>query len=267
MERIGVVGCAPLQPTFPGISQTVRCQVEEAPHLAFLFDARQHQLLVIARRFSAGTLMSGMTRNRHPIWQLSRQPWRDFLNSEQVGMVVANPAGFSRFGQLPSFVRSLARLGIRHPLRSQPTRAPVPTQETVLKNDVMVECERRGLPRPRNYDPGMECRTENRPARQARLKFKDAIEGPIILRKKSASWGGVFASPGWRTLQGFLATLRTSKWRLQPWLPRQNLAEIGGDSFPVGPQAGKLLLAHIAEARPTPAVDGFRDPRRFPVSR
>ena len=72
----------------------------------------------------------------------------------------------------------------RHARRSTP--------EKVLTNDVLNECERRGLPRPKVTILEWKAVSGYGLQGRLRLEFKDAIPGLIILGRSRYMGGGVF---------------------------------------------------------------------------
>ena len=197
MERAqSVVGCAPLPAYFSGHQPDGSfARSEEAPHLAFLFDARQHQLLVIAPEIlgrHADKRNDEKSTSHLATLETALEGFSELRAGRdgylRIRPVLVDSTCHRLFA--PSHVwESVTPYEVnRHARRSN--------AETVLKNDVMVECERRGLPRPEitilEWNAGQRTGLQGK----LRLKFKDAIEGPIILGRNRHRGGGVFASPG-----------------------------------------------------------------------
>lgn len=67
------------------------------------------------------------------------------------------------------------------------------TAETTLKNDLIADCERRGLPRPEVTVLDWTAKSGLGLSGHVRLTFKHPVHGPITLGKTRHVGGGVFS--------------------------------------------------------------------------
>ncbi|MFW6171087.1 MAG: hypothetical protein ACODAD_11400, partial [Planctomycetota bacterium] len=76
--------------------------------------------------------------------------------------------------------------------------ARLSTAEEALKNDLFAECERRALPRPEISVLEWNVQRQLGLRGTLRLRFKDAVEGPVILGRTRHIGGGVFSGIDWK---------------------------------------------------------------------
>jgi len=175
-----------LPPYFTGHRQDgTPARSENEPHLAFLFDPLENHLLVIAPE----------CLDRHLRWQ-NQDNWATLESALHCfSELRAGPEGHLRLrpvsldlDQHPFFAPSHVWESVvnRHAKRS--------TAEDTLKNDLIAECERRGLPRPEITVLNWNVQRRSGLTGRLRLSFKDSIQGPIVLGKTRHVGGGVFSA-------------------------------------------------------------------------
>lgn len=160
----------------------------EEPHLAFAFDPLEQQLLVV---------IPGQLDRRNA--------WRDAQNATTLGLALEGlhqlRAGQDGCLQLQPVVVDTTSHRLFQASRIWETSTPYDvnrharksTAETVLKRDVLSECERRGLPRPEVTILKWKAVAGLGLQGWLRLEFKDAIPGLIILGRSRYTGGGLFA--------------------------------------------------------------------------
>jgi CRISPR-associated protein Csb2 len=89
----------------------------------------------------------------------------------------------SIFGRAKRWISRSAYLPTRHPRGKSLNDA--------VKADLLEECNRRGLPRP-NVEIIGESAGPRGVAAQVRLRFKAAVDGPLLLGRASHFGGGMF---------------------------------------------------------------------------
>lgn len=161
---------------------------EEEPHLAFLFDPRDNNLFVVtpdyldrrSRRWNADHVAT---------LELALHGFDD-LRAGVDGHLRIRPVSIELdrhplFASSPIW-ESLTPYHVnRHAKRS--------TAETTLKNDLIADCERRGLPRPDVTVLDWTAQAGLGLSGHVRLTFKHAVQGPITLGKTRHVGGGVFS--------------------------------------------------------------------------
>lgn len=161
---------------------------EDAPHLAFLFDPLEKQLLVITPEHLDRRTRRSNEKNLATL----ESALQDFHELR------AGADGHARIRRISLDLDRHRLFASSHVWQSitpyQVNRhARRSTAEKTLKNDLLAECERRGLPRPEitvldwSAQPGFGLQG------RARLTFNRAIQGPIILGKTRHIGGGIFA--------------------------------------------------------------------------
>jgi CRISPR-associated protein Csb2 len=183
-----VLGSRRLPSYFSGHPQDGSTVRSEKPHLAFAFDPVEGQLLVITPEHLDGPRSWRDDENLTTL-ELALQGFRELRAGADGDLrlrpVVVDGANHRLF-RASRIWESLTPYSVnRHARKS--------TAELVLRHDILDDCERRGLPRPKvtvlewNAKPGSGLQG------RLRLEFKDAIAGLIILGKSRYTGGGVFA--------------------------------------------------------------------------
>lgn len=180
-----------LPPFFTGHRQDgAPARSEEEPHLVFVFDPVESQLLIITpehidRRIrwsnenNLATLESAL-RHFHEI-----RAGRDGqLRIRPICIDKDNNRLFANSNVWESVTSYRVN---RHARRS--------TAQETLKDDLLAECERRGLPRPEITLLEWNAQRETGLQGKFRLTFKHAVRGPIILGRTRHIGGGIFAGP------------------------------------------------------------------------
>lgn len=163
----------------------------EEPHLAFVFDPLERQLLVVTPEHLDRRNSRRDTKNLITL-ELALQEFRELragIDGRLQLCPIVSDASRCRLFQFSRVWESLTPYDVnRHARKS--------TAETVLKNDVLNACERRGLPRPkvtilkRKAVPGAGLQG------WLRLEFKNAIPGLLILGRSRHIGGGLFTPLG-----------------------------------------------------------------------
>ncbi len=161
---------------------------EDVPHLTFIFDPLENQLLVVAPEYldrsirpsnekHLATLESAL-QNFHEL----RAGADGHLRIRRISPDLNRHRLFA-----PSYVwESVTPYQVNRHARQS-------TAEKILYNDLVTDCERRGFPRPEitvlewSAQPGTGLQG------RLRLIFKHAIEGPVILGRTRHMGGGVFS--------------------------------------------------------------------------
>lgn len=189
MARIrDVLGTHRLPSYFSGHPEDGSPGRSQEPHLAFVFDPLEQQLLVV----TPGQLDR---RNswRAPEHATTLELALEGLHQLQAGKdgclqlrpVVVDTTGHRLF-QASRIWESCTPYDVnRHARKS--------TADTVLKRDVLSECERRGLPRPKVAVLEWKAVSESGLQGWLRLEFKNAVPGLIILGRSRYVGGGLFA--------------------------------------------------------------------------
>ena len=164
-------------------------RTEDAPHLAFLFEPHENQLLVITPEYLDRRIRPSNAKHLATL-ESALQDF-DELRAGADGHLRVRQISVS-LNQHRLFVHSRIWESVtpyqvnRHAKQS--------TAEQTLKNDVVAECERRGLPRPEitvlewDVQPGLGLQG------RLRLMFKDVTEGPVILGRTRYVGGGIFCA-------------------------------------------------------------------------
>ncbi len=161
---------------------------EEQAHLAFLFYPHDDMLLIVTP-----DCFGGRGRRDEDHFATLERALKGFqeLRAGEDGRLQLDPASL-KLDRHPLFAvsnvwESLTPYQVnRHARRS--------TAEKTLKNDVIIECERRLLPQPEITVMDWKARSGAGLTGHARLTFKDAVQGPIILGKTRHVGGGVFSA-------------------------------------------------------------------------
>lgn len=183
-----VLGTPRLPSYFSGHPEDGSSGRAEEPHLAFAFDPLEQQLIIVSpgqldRRNSCRDAEHATTL------ELALEGLHQ-LRAGKDGALQLRPtlvnAGCHHLFQASQVWESCTPYDVnRHARKS--------TAEMVLKRDVVGECERRGLPRPKvtilkwNAVPRLGLQG------WLRLEFKDVIPGAIILGRSRYLGGGLFA--------------------------------------------------------------------------
>ena len=186
-----VLGTDQLPSYFSGHPEDGSSGRSEQPHLAFTFDPLEQQLLVI----TPGQLnrqTSPYDSKNAPTLELALKGLLQ-LRAGKDGCLQLRPFNVDttchRLFQASHIWESCAPYDVnRHARKS--------TAETVLKRDVLRECERRGLPRPNVTVLKWKAVSGWGLQGWLRLKFKTAVPGLIILGRSRHTGGGLFASLG-----------------------------------------------------------------------
>ncbi|MCA9183984.1 MAG: type I-U CRISPR-associated protein Cas5/Cas6 [Planctomycetales bacterium] len=183
-----VLGTYRLPPYFSGHAEDGSAGRSEEPHLAFAFDPLEQQLLVI----TPGQL------DRRNSWRDAEHTTTLELALEGLHQLRAGEDGClqlwpvvvdttcHRLFQASRIWETCTPYDVNHHARKS-------TAETVLKRDVLIECERRGLPRPEVTVLKWKAIAGLGLQGWLRLEFKDAIPGLIILGRSRHVGGGLFA--------------------------------------------------------------------------
>lgn len=197
MARVrDVLGTYRLRPYFTGHRQDGEpARSEEAPHLAFSFDPLESQLLVIAPE------------------HLDRSNWR--RNEENLATLETAlhdfrelRAGADGHLRIRPIVLDLDRHRLFAPSHVWESVTPYQvnrharqsTAQKALKNDLVAECQRRGLPRPEITVLEWNAKRGTGLRGRLRLQFKDAVWGPIILGRTRHVGGGIFSATDWSSV-------------------------------------------------------------------
>ncbi len=164
---------------------------EKEPHLAFVFDAVAGQLLVIAPEHLDKHSRWSDSKNRTTL-ESALQGFRE-LRARSDGVlhlrrIIVDPTEHHLFKTSHAWESVVPYRVNCHARRS--------SAKAVLENDVIAECERRGLPHPKVQVLDWTAEPKSGLQGNLRLTFKEAIEGPIILGKTRYVGGGVFTSSG-----------------------------------------------------------------------
>jgi len=191
MARIrDVLGTYHLPPYFTGHREDgAPAHSEDMPHLAFLFEPLGNQLLIITPDHLDRHTRGWRYEDNLATLESALQGFHELL---------AGAEGHLRIHQIsvdldrqrlfaPSHVwESVTHYQVnRHARRS--------TAEKTLKNDLIAECERRALPRPEITVLDWCAPRQSGLQGRLRLRFKNAIKGPIILGRTRHMGGGVFS--------------------------------------------------------------------------
>lgn len=185
-----VLGTRRLPPYFTGhYEDGTPARSEDQPHLAFLFDPLENQLLVTTpehvdrsnwRRIEEdlATLESAL-QNFHEL----RAGADGHLQIRRISVDLDRHRLFA-----PSHVwESVTPYQVnRHARRS--------TAQRTLENDLVAECERRGFPRAEITVLAWNAQRNSGLQGRIRLTFEHAIQGPIILGRTRHIGGGVFSA-------------------------------------------------------------------------
>ncbi len=182
------LGSKQLPTYFSGHREGSTSRAEEA-HLAFVFDPRDRKLLVITPEY--------LTR-RHPGHNVEHLAT---LERAMSGLRCLRAGRDGCLDLRPAIVDTAS-----HPLFrvSHVWGSLTPytvnrhgrntTADTILTNDVIADCERAGLPCPEVTIVGWSVKSGVGLQGHARLRFKNAVQGPVILGRTRYLGGGLFAA-------------------------------------------------------------------------
>lgn len=164
-------------------------RAEDVPHLAFIYAPHQSQLLVIAPELLDRRIRH--TNGKHLATLESALQNFDELRAGADGhlQIRRTSIDVNRHRLFaPSHIwESVTPYQVNRHARQS-------TAQQTLKNDLLADCERRGLPRPEITV--LEWFAQAGVGLQGRLRliFKEATEGPIILGKTRHKGGGIFSA-------------------------------------------------------------------------
>lgn len=160
---------------------------EDEPHLSFQFDPINQQLLILSPEL-LNRCRQRDSKDDDAVLESALKDFRE-LRSGPDGNLKISPALLDSTTN-PLLADSKVWESVtpyqvnRHARKS--------TAETVLRNDVLIECERRNLPRPEvtvlnwSVDPKSGLRGN------LQLKFISPVSGPIVLGRSRHLGGGIF---------------------------------------------------------------------------
>jgi CRISPR-associated protein Csb2 len=189
MARTGdLIGRATLPAYFTGHQEDgTPGRSEEEPHLSFLFDPINREFLIISPEV-LNRRTQYISKDNNAILESALEDFRE-LRAGKDGHLRVRPAVLDSTTN-PLFADSKVWESLtpyqvnRHSRKS--------TAEAVLINDVLMECERRNLPRPEvtvlnwNVDSKFGLRGN------LRLKFISPVSGPVVLGRSRHVGGGIF---------------------------------------------------------------------------
>jgi CRISPR-associated protein Csb2 len=162
---------------------------ETEPHLAFLFDPTDNTLFVITPD-TLDRRKRCRNQDNFVTLELALQELHELragvdghLRIQPIAIDLSRHRLFTTSHVWESLTTYLVN---RHARRA--------TAETTMRNDMLAECERRGLPRPEVNVLSWTSRSRWGLSGQVRLTFRHALQGPIILGKTRHFGGGVFSA-------------------------------------------------------------------------